>query len=50
MGVEYSYRMVLVRDGVADRNRENHEAEIGILARAFADITTTDEIETTLSH
>ncbi|MBV8457322.1 MAG: cysteine hydrolase [Acetobacteraceae bacterium] len=50
MGVEYNYRMVLVRDGVADRNRENHEAEIRILSRAFADIATTDQIETTLFH
>ena len=42
--------MVLVRDAVADRNRENHEAEIRILSRAFADVKTADAIETTLSR
>jgi isochorismate hydrolase len=50
MGVEHNYRMILVRDAVADRNRENHEADIRILSRVFADIATTDEIETTLWH
>ncbi len=50
MGVEYNYRMVLVRDAVADRKREDHEAEIRILSRAFADVKTTDHVEAMLSQ
>jgi ureidoacrylate peracid hydrolase len=43
-GVEHNYRMIVVRDAVADRSRETHEAELKIMARAYADVKTTDEV------
>ena len=43
-GVEHNYRMVVASDAVADLNREGHCAELKILARAFADIRTVDEV------
>jgi nicotinamidase-related amidase len=45
-GVEHNYRMIVVKDAVADVHRENHEAELRILGRVFADMKTTDELET----
>jgi isochorismate hydrolase len=36
--------MIVARDAVADRSRDTHEAELKILARAFADVKTTDEV------
>jgi isochorismate hydrolase len=43
-GVEHNYRMILVKDAVAEVNRETHEAELMTMARVFADVKTTDEI------
>src|SRR5262249_50682311 len=43
-GVEHNYRMVLVKDGVAEINRYTHEAELQTMARLFADVKTTDEV------
>lgn len=43
-GVEHNYRMVLVRDAVAEISRDTHEAELKTMARLFADVMTTDEI------
>ena len=43
-GVEHNYHMIVASDGVADINREGHYAELKILARAFADIRTVDEV------
>src|SRR5262249_57378983 len=37
-GVEHNYRMILVRDAVAEINRETHEAELQTMARLFADV------------
>jgi nicotinamidase-related amidase len=48
-GVEYNYRMILVRDAAADRSRDSHAAETGILSRAFADVKTVDEVTAMLS-
>ena len=42
--VEHNYRMIVVEDAVADRNREAHEAEIKTLGRTFADVKTTGEV------
>jgi ureidoacrylate peracid hydrolase len=42
--VEHNYRVILVKDGVADGNRDAHEAELKIMARVFADVTTTDDV------
>jgi len=36
--------MILVKDAVAEINRETHEAEIQTMARLFADVRTTDEV------
>ncbi len=47
-GVEYNYRMILVRDATAEVNKELHESEIKILARSFAGIAKTSEILTVL--
>ena len=43
-GVEHNYRMILVKDGVAEINRDTHEAELQTMARLFADVQTTDEV------
>ena len=43
-GVEHNYRMILVKDAVAEINRHTHEAEIQTMARLFADVKTTDEV------
>jgi nicotinamidase-related amidase len=47
-GVEYNYRMVLVEDAVAEQSREMHEAEVKILERGFADLTSTSEVVASL--
>ena len=49
-GVEHNYRMILVKDAVAEVNRETHEAELKTMARVFADVKTTDEIVAMLSE
>jgi ureidoacrylate peracid hydrolase len=43
-GVEHNYHMILVKDAVAEVNRETHEAELKTMARIFADVKTTDEV------
>jgi nicotinamidase-related amidase len=43
-GVEHNYRMILVEDAVAELDRDLHAAEVKILGRAFADVTTTDGV------
>jgi ureidoacrylate peracid hydrolase len=43
-GVEHNYRMILVKDAVAEVNRDTHEAELETMARVFADVKTTDEV------
>ena len=43
-GVEHNYRMILVKDAVAEANRDAHEAELVTMDRVFADVRTTDEV------
>jgi nicotinamidase-related amidase len=43
-GVEHNYRMILVKDAVAEVNRDAHEAELKTMARIFADVKTTEEV------
>jgi nicotinamidase-related amidase len=43
-GVEYNYRMILVKDAVADIDQNAHEAELRTMARVFADVKTADEV------
>lgn len=43
-GVEHNYRMIVVKDAVADVDREAHEVELRILRRVFADVRTVDEV------
>jgi nicotinamidase-related amidase len=43
-GVEHNYRMILVKDAVAEVHRDTHEAELKTMARIFADVKTTDEV------
>ncbi|MFC2044982.1 cysteine hydrolase family protein [Chloroflexota bacterium] len=43
-GVELNYRMIVVSDATAETQREIHEVELKNIARAFADVNTTDEI------
>lgn len=43
-GVEHNYRMILVRDAVAETSRDAHEAELRTMDRVFADVKTTDEV------
>jgi nicotinamidase-related amidase len=47
--VDHNYHMILVKDAVAERNRETHEAELKTMARVFADVKTTEEVVTMLS-
>ena len=49
-GVEHNYRMVLVKDAVAEVNRETHDAELKTMARIFADVKTTAEVVAMLSE
>jgi ureidoacrylate peracid hydrolase len=48
-GVEHNYRMILVKDAVAEIHRDTHEAELKTMARIFADVKTTDEVEALLA-
>ncbi len=48
-GVEHNYRMILVKDAVAEVSRDTHEAELKTMARVFADVTTTDAVVAMLS-
>jgi nicotinamidase-related amidase len=43
-GVEHNYRMIPVRDAVAEVDRDTHEAELKTMDRLFADVKTTDEV------
>jgi ureidoacrylate peracid hydrolase len=43
-GVENNYRMILVRDGVAEVSRETHASELKTMSRVFADVKTADEV------
>jgi len=38
------YRMIIVRDAVAEVDRDTHEAELKTMARIFADVKSTDEV------
>jgi ureidoacrylate peracid hydrolase len=49
-GVEHNYRMILVKDAVAEINRETHDAELKTMARIFADVKSTDEVVAMLQH
>src|SRR5881397_4106156 len=48
-GVEHNYRMILVKDAVAEVSRDTHEAELKTMARIFADVKTTDEVVSMLA-
>jgi ureidoacrylate peracid hydrolase len=48
-GVEHNYRMILVKDAIAEGSREAHEAELKIMARLFADVKTCDDVVTMLA-
>jgi ureidoacrylate peracid hydrolase len=43
-GVEHNYRMIVVKDAVAEVNRDTHEAELKTMQRVFADVKSTDEV------
>jgi len=43
-GVEHNYRMILVKDAVAEVDRETHAAELKTMQRIFADVKSTDEV------
>jgi ureidoacrylate peracid hydrolase len=43
-GVEHNYRMIVVKDAVAEIHRDVHEAELKTMARAFADVKSTAEV------
>jgi nicotinamidase-related amidase len=49
-GVEQNYRMILVKDAVAEVHRDTHEAELKTMARIFADVKTTDEVVAMLAR
>ncbi len=49
-GVEHNYRMIVVKDAVAEIHRDTHESELKILGRAFADVHSTTEILDMLSR
>ena len=43
-GVEHNYRMILVKDAVAEVSRDVHEAELKTMQRIFADVKSADEV------
>ena len=43
-GVEHNYRMILVKDAVAEVHRDTHEAELKTMQRVFADVKSVDEV------
>jgi ureidoacrylate peracid hydrolase len=43
-GVEHNYRMILVKDAVAEVHRDTHEAELKTMQRVFAEVKSTDEV------
>ena len=43
-GIGHNYRMILVKDAVAEVSRDTHEAELKTMARVFADVKTTNEV------
>jgi ureidoacrylate peracid hydrolase len=43
-GVEHNYRMILVKDAVAEVDRETHAAELKTMQRIFADVKSADEV------
>ena len=49
-GVEHNYRMILVKDAVAEITRATHEGELQTMARLFADVHTTDEVVAMLAR
>jgi nicotinamidase-related amidase len=49
-GVEHNYRMVLVKDAVAEVNRETHNAELDTMQRVFADVKSVDEVVAMLAE
>ena len=49
-GVEHNYRMILVKDAIAEVSRETHEAELKTMQRVFADVKTTDDVVAMLAE
>ena len=49
-GVEHNYRMILVRDAVAEVDRDTHDAELKTMDRLFADVKTTNEVMAMLAN
>jgi nicotinamidase-related amidase len=49
-GVEHNYRMIVVKDAVAEVSRDTHAAELKTMARVFADVRTTDEVVAMLAN
>jgi ureidoacrylate peracid hydrolase len=43
-GVELNYRMILVKDAVAEVSRDVHDHELKTMQRIFADVKSTDEV------
>jgi ureidoacrylate peracid hydrolase len=43
-GVEHNYRMILVKDAVAEVDRETHDGELKTMQRIFAEVKTADEV------
>jgi ureidoacrylate peracid hydrolase len=49
-GVEYNYRMIVVRDAVAEVSREQHESELKTIQRVFGEVHTTEEVAKLLAE
>ncbi|OGA21688.1 MAG: hypothetical protein A3I01_05475 [Betaproteobacteria bacterium RIFCSPLOWO2_02_FULL_65_24] len=43
-GVEHNYRIIAVKDGMAEVHRDSHEAELKTISRVFGDVKTSDEV------
>ena len=43
-GVEHNYRIIAVKDGMAEVHRDPHEAELKTISRVFGDVKTSDEV------
>ena len=49
-GVEHNYHMIIVKDGVAEIDRDSHEAELKTMQRVFAEVKGADEVIGMLKH
>jgi hypothetical protein len=43
-GIEHNYHMIIVKDAVAEIDRDTHDAELKTMQRVFAEVKGADEV------